>query len=72
MGKRLKGSMLTMEEKGGESGGGGLRLDKEPNGSSYGKDAKTLLASISMDVRTGGQASKVMGIEVARNKDEKK
>ena len=71
MGKRLKGSMLTMEEKGGESGDGGLRLDEEPNGSGYGEDAKTLLASVSMGVGTGGQASKVTGIEVARNRDEK-
>jgi len=72
MGERLKGSMLTMEEKGDESRGGGLRLEEEPNGSGYEKDAKTLLASVSMGVGTGGQTSKVTGIEVARNGDEKK
>jgi len=72
MGERLKGSMLTMEEKGGESGGGELRLDEKPNGSGYREDAKTLLASVSMGIGTGGQVSKVTGIEVAKNRDEKK
>jgi len=72
IGERLKGSMLTIEQKGGESGGRGLRLDKKPNGNGYGEDIKTLLASVSMGVGTGGQASKVTGIEVSRNGDEKK
>ena len=72
MGKRLKDSILTMEVKGGESRGRGLRLDKEPNGSGYGEDVKTLLASVSMGIGTEGQASKVTGMEVVRNGDEKK
>jgi len=55
-GKRLKSSMLTVEERSG-SERERFKLNEEPSGSGYGEEAKALFTGVNMGVRTGRRAS---------------
>jgi len=56
MGKRLKGSMLAVEERNG-SERERFKLNEEPSGSGYGEEAKALFTGVNMGVGIGRRAS---------------
>jgi len=53
MGKRLKGSMLAVEERS-RSERERFKLNEEPSGSGYGEKVKALFTGVNMGIGTGG------------------